>query len=313
MKKILLLLLCACSLAQASTNQLSVKGDKHFPNVYYNKKTFPTGLFNEEKISHIPEAYLKNIVVAWDLNGVIFRKEYSVAANIYQLAVTDGHGWAYTFKTLASFGKLWRYKIQLKKQDDPRGYVWDAMFRTLETSTEGKKFADLLRRFSQQANVLNYDTVAILQELFAHGHRNVILSNMGAGPVELQINLLKQLLKKDAINKTNVKNIYKQMTQDQINSTEFTINFLTNTQHNVIASAENNWLHKPMRNSYESCLEKNKLPKNKRTLTIFIDDKKRNITPALEDGLFDIAVLFTTPQNLRTVLKALGNGKLIIN
>ncbi len=313
MKKIVFLLLSTFSLTELQAQKSIVKRDTCFSNAYYNANTFSKGLFNEEKTSQIPESYLENIVVAWDLNGVIFRKEYSIAANIYQLAVTDGHGWGYTFKTLASFGKLWRYKTQLKKQDDPRGYVWDAMFTTLETSIEGKKVADLLRRFSQQANLLNYETVAILQELSACGHRNVVLSNMGTGLVGLQVNLLKRLLEKDSINKTNINKIYKQMTQDQISSTEFTINFLTNTKHNVIASPENNWLHKPMRNSYASCLEKNKLPKNKRTLTIFVDDKKRNIPPALADGLFDIAVLFTTPQELRAFLDALGNGKLVIN
>jgi hypothetical protein len=297
MKKLLFLLLSTFSLTALQTQKSTIKQDESFPNVYYNASKFPEGLPCSGNLT----LCFRQVLVAWDLNGVIFKKEYSIPANLYQLAVTDGYGWVYTFKIVASFGKLWRYKTQLQKQGDPRGHVWDAMFETLETSDEGKKVAELLRRFSQQANVVNCETIAILQELAEHGHHNVVLSNMGTGLVHLQVNLLKRTLENDT------------MTAQQIHSTQFVLQFLTNPEHNVIASPENNWLHKPMRESYATCLQKNQLPHNQRTLTIFIDDKKRNIAPALANGLFDIAVLFTTAKDLRTFLDTLGNGKLITN
>ncbi len=299
MKKIFLLTLSTAFLfshasVYSSSKETVIGRDKNFPNVYYNANSFPEGLPYSGNL----ELYFRQILIAWDLNGVIFKKEYSILANIYQLAVTEGHGWLYTFKMFASFGKLWRHKMELQNQGDPCGYVWDAMFRTLETSDEGKKVADLLRKFSQQANVLNYDTVSILQELAAYGHHNVVLSNMGTGLVDLQVNLLKRTLEKNT------------MAEDQKIATHFALEFLTDTTHNVIASPENNWLHKPMQESYANCLQKNKLSHNRRTLTIFIDDKKSNIAPALANGLFDIAVLFTTPQDLRKLLNTFSNGQI---
>lgn len=285
----------------------SLAADKNFPNVYYNIKKFPQGLFDKTGKTLVPEYCLSHVLLSWDLNGVIFKKKYSITANLYQIAVTEKRGWSYAFKMLASFGKLWNYKRKLKKLHDPRGYVWDAMFKTLETSPAGKEFADLLRRFSQQANHLDYDMIALLQELSRNGHTNVVLSNMGEGLVQVNVNFLHRQLEKGILR------------PEQQTATQFAITFLTNKGRNVIASEENNWLHKPMQKSYETCLMKNREYYQypvARNLTIFFDDKFSNIEAALADGLFDIAVYYNSSHDkgckkLRKFLERVSNGRLV--
>lgn len=282
-----------------------IKRDSHFPTIYYNAEKFPQGLFDAHGKSQISDHFSSPALLAWDLNGVIFRKEYSITANLYQLAVTEDHGWMYTFKALASFGKLWRYKLHLKKQHDPRGYVWDAIFRTLENSEEGKQFATLLRKFSQQANVLDYDMIAILQELSAQGHRNTILSNMGEGLAQVNVNFLRRKLEKNIL------------TENQRTATQFAIDFLTHPT-NTIASPENNWLHKPMRESYQTCLQKHQGADKFYKVTLFVDDKFSNITAALDQGLFDIAIFYTNSADrkctkLRNFLYKISEGKLVLH
>ena len=280
----------------------SLAAEKHFPNVYYNIKKFPQGLFDKAGKTLVPEHRLSRVLLSWDLNGVIFRKKYSITANLYQIAVTEKRGWTYAFRMLASFGKLWNYKRKLKKLHDPRGYVWDAMFKTLETSSVGKEFADLLRRFSQQANHLDYDMIALLQELSANGHTNAVLSNMGEGLVQVNVHFLRRQLEKGIL------------TPEQQAATQFAITFLTNKGRNVIASEENNWLHKPMQKSYATCLVKNFDDQD--GLTIFFDDKFSNIEAALADGLFDVAVYFNGSHDkgckrLRKFLGHVSNGRLV--
>lgn len=287
----------------SSTKAAHMAADKQFPHVYYNTKKFPNGLFDKTGRTLLSEAQLSRVLLSWDLNGVIFRKEYSITANMYQIAVTEKRGWVYTFKMLASFGKLWNYKRQLKKAHDPRGYVWDAMFKTLETSPQGEDFADLLRRFSQQANILDYNMVALLQELSTHGHTNAVLSNMGKGLAQVNVNFLNRQLEKGSLS------------PEKQAATRFAISFLTDPSRNVIASESNGWLHKPMRKSYEECLSVNG-GHSSHSLTIFFDDKYSNIEAALADGLFDIAVYYNGSRDkeckqLRKFLNQLSHGKLV--
>ena len=307
MKKIFILFLpLGLFVAPVAVIAKHYAADTRFPNVYYNVKKFPKGLFGKDGKTLVSKQ-LSRVLLSWDLNGVIFRKEYSITANLYQIAVTEKKSWGYAIKMLYNFGKLYRYKLQLKRKGDPRGWVWDAVFRSLETSVEGKEFAALLRRFSQQANVLDYHMIALMQEISRNGHHNVVLSNMGEGLAAVNVSFLQTQLEKG------------NLSAERREATQFAINFLTNKGRNVIASAENNWLHKPMRESYQTCIAKNMWSHDSHhseSLTIFFDDKFSNITAAVEDGLFDIAVYYKSSgdkgcKKLRKFLGQISDGKIV--
>lgn len=270
---------------------LHVKQDKHFPSVYYNTHTFPQGLFTTHGKTLLAESNLMPALIAWDINGVLFKKEYSIPHLMYQLAVTEKYGWIFTFKALASFTRLMRYKKQLKQQHDPRGWVFEAMFKELEKSPREKQYVPLLRKFTTQVNRVNYTSIALLQDLETTGHTNVLLSNMGQGLI-------------DAI----VTSLEAQATHPILSSRKkealsFTITFISNSKRHVIAASPNKWLHKPLRKSYLTCIEKNQsFP---RQVRILLDDKVSNITAGLRDGLFDIGILFTNATEVRTIFKHL--------
>ncbi len=309
MKKVIFLWLSVISCAHLSASitlkkvkaqaKNHVQADRHYPHVYYNAQKFPQGLFNKEGKSLLPKLCFTNALIAWDLNGVIFKKEYYLPSLMYQLAVTEKYGWFFTFKAFTAFTKLMRHKQQLKQSNDPRGWVFDAMFQTLETSSaQEQRYAQLLRKFTEQVNVLNYQTVELIKELTTNGHTSVILSNMGQGLVDALINSLTRKLEKRTAGPKK---------REAIN---FIIEFLSDSQRHVIASAKNNWLHKPLRKSYRTCLNKNQ--SNDKQLKIILDDKLSNITAGLAEGLFDIGILFTTAQEVRTSLAYLSNGKLVL-
>ncbi len=276
-----------------------VQADQQFSHVYYNTQKFPQGLFDTQGKSNLPESYFTNVLIAWDLNGVIFKKDYSVPRLMYQLAVTEKYGWFFTSKAFMTFAKLMTYKKQLKQANDPRGWVFDAMFKTLETSPQGNQYAQLLQRFTEQVNVLNYQTVELIKELTDNGHTNVILSNMGQGLVNALINSLTR------------KGVEKTLSREKKEAIDFTIEFLSDSERHVIASAENNWLHKPLRKSYRTCLKKNE--SGSKQLKIIFDDKLENITAGLRDGLFDIGIVFTTPQEVRTFFSHVSDRRLVIS
>jgi hypothetical protein len=281
-------LLTAHPLATTFLSPTIIKASKQFPTVYYNAKKFPAGLFNKKGAVLISKADRATTLIAWDINGVLFKKEYSIPRFMYQLAVTEKYGWIVTFKALASFTNLMRYKKQLKKQHDPRGWVFEAMFQHLEKSPHEKKYVPLLRKFTTQVNRLNYPSVSLLQDLTKKGHTNVLLSNMGQGLVDAIV---------DSLHTQTQTKPLSPHTRDALN---FTINFISNSPHHVIAAAENNWLHKPLRKSYQACIEKNQ--SHPQQLKILLDDKLSNITAGLRDGLFDIGILFTTAAEVKIIL-----------
>lgn len=291
-KGLFLITICLLFTLQPSpTSEGLIKSDSQFINVYYNTNTFKDGLFDENRLSLIPEDRIPETLIAWDLNGVVFENRMStVPGNLRDFFTTNGY-----LKGITIFyilGKSFAYKNYLILNNDPRGHIWDAIFTSLETSIPGKETATLLRTFIQKTNYLNHATVDLLQELEEQGHINVVLSNMGKYMANTQIGLLekqKAALPEDAPEHDHYDYILKFLTQPT----------------NVIPSTENNWLHKPDYVCYQVCLELNTSKENPKRLTIFIDDKLSNVTAAVADGLFDIAIFFNGVDNLRTILKAL--------
>ena len=82
------------------------------------------------------------------------------------------------------------------------------------------------------------------------------------------------------------------------------IKILEDTAVRAIPTEENNWIHKTERAAYEAFLEK--IVPQRYTISIFIDDNPENIQAALESGLFDIGIVFTTAQELRSTLQEIG-------
>lgn len=296
MKKVIFLLL-TCLIFKATILQSKAIQDKTFPTVYYNNQSawagnvnkFPNGLFDKAGNSLLQDTDFQQVLVAWDLNKVVFDKQFKTSQYIKQ--TRKELGTAKTLSTAFSFGKLWAKKQLYKQKNDPRGYVWDGMFTTLETTPKGKKTAALLRKFAQDANHLDPHVAVIMEELSFTNHvQNAVLSNMGQGILDFQLELLKKQKLQASLDfhrKHLIQNI---------------ITFLSDAKHNLIASKENGWMHKPDYICYETFLKKHP----KKSLTIFVDDKLRNITAALEKGLFDIAIQYTTAQDLRKILYHLG-------
>ncbi len=285
--KLTLIIGCSfLSLQSSVPAESNVGQDKAFTNLYFSKKTFENGLFDKDKNSLVPEDRIPESLIAWDLNGVFFDKEYSLKDNIAELRAT--HGILKTAKLLFTFAGLATYKEYLKLKKDPRGFVWDAVFSTLS-----EEDARILRYFAQKANHLNPAIADILVSLKDNGHKSVVLSNMGQNLADAQIDLLDKHIatltdgtpKKDAA--------------------QTMLDVLT-CPTNVIASEANGWLHKPDYASYQSCLNKNPAKTNPNRLRIFVDDKMRNIAAALADGQFDIAVKYENAENLRAILAALS-------
>ena len=236
----------------------------------------------------------RDCVMGWDLNSVVFTKDTS-ARNIMRMlgSLRQQEGLWYVLWAGTRFGALWTEKKTLKRANDPRGFVWDAMFTdlagrgsTAAEQAENKKLANHLRTFSQQANSLHEGVADLLHGLNAAGHRNAVLSNMGQGLLDTQIE----------------KSFPADQREGLSDRDKYVLGFLEDSDHKVIASKDNNWLHKPDAKSYQTFLDKNP---DKNGQKIFIDDKRSNCEAALQHG-FDIAIVCRDQGALPTLLHDLN-------
>jgi len=286
--------------AAQAMQPMTVAQDQEEPTVFYNSSSIPEGIFKDGQ-SVIAAEKLAHTVTAWDLNGVVFDKKYSILENYRH--TFEKYGIGKTMYLTGLFGVIFAKKIYYKYMKYAEGFVWDAMFQ--EASDE--QTYSILRELALKSNNPDQVTATILQELHRGGHDNVVLSNMGQGLLDAQlahfvkkIETVTEKLANPDLSEDQRKNLLYQK-----KTLEYLQTFLTQ-KRNVVASKENGWLHKPDRESYQTCLNNLANVQPPHTLKIFIDDKIRNITAALEDGLFDIAILFTSPEELRRILHKLG-------
>lgn len=210
------------------------------------------------------QAQGKQACFAWDLNDVVFKKQirpYKLIKHIH-----NEQGLSQTPKLIYKFLKLWAKKRQLKKQNDSKGFSWDAMLA--EEAQTNPERAQFFRSLALQVNVLDVDMVKVMHQLSNNRHKHGILSNMGQHMLQVQIDNLK--------------------TQTTYNPQlkSFFLTFLEDTHSNIVSSEENNWISKPHKDMYQLFLQKNK---NRGEITIFIDDKLENIKAALANG-FDVGI-----------------------
>lgn len=221
----------------------------------------------------------KRACFGWDLNSVIFKKEIKICKLLrYSYKKNGIRG---TIKGFFTFGKLWLKKKKLKKQGNPKGFVWDAMFTDM--AKNDPQTASQIREFAQIANVLDLEMVTLMQQLSKSGHSHAILSNMGQGLLDTQV----QLLQNRKIDPT---------------THSYILNFLQDHKHKVISSETNGWMHKPDLKPYQAWLLKNK---KHGQITVFIDDKLENVLAAINNG-FDVAIHYKEgtmrPTNLNNIL-----------
>ncbi len=221
----------------------------------------------------------KKACCGWDLNSVVFKKEVKICKMIRYSYKKNGV--RRTAKGLFKFGKLWRKKKKLKRQGNPKGFVWDAMFTDM--ALKDPKTAGLIREFAQIANVLDLEMVSLMQRLSNHGHCHAVLSNMGQGLLDTQVKLLQAQQSKNPV------------------AYNYILTFLQDHEHKIIASEANGWMHKPNMPIYQAWLLKNK---KRGQITIFIDDKLENVLAAVKYG-FDVAIHYKKgmrPADLEKIL-----------
>jgi hypothetical protein len=232
---------------------------------------------------NVSQAQDKQVCFGWDLNSVVFEKKVRICKMLSYARKKKGT--KKTIKALYKFLKLRKLKKKLKKQKNPHGFAWDAMLSRL--AKKDPKTADFLRDFIQKANILDVRMVNLMQRLSHHGHVHGVLSNMGQGLLDAQIEHLKEKqAKKPTVSK-------------------FVLNFLQDHDHKVIADQKNNWMQKPDGRMYKTFLDKN-AERRKDKITIFIDDKLENVQGAIENG-FDIGIHYPKGSTSRQLEEILAN------
>ena len=284
----MLLLICALISSQKTLSE--IVQDSYKPALFYNTETFPEGIFDTSDNPSFSGKVFPHASLAWDLNNVVFSTTANTPKALWNLYQKYG-----LLKTMAFYQEVMKViskKSAYKKAGDPRGFVWNALFYDIQND----EFRKILFETTIEANTLHKPIIDLLKDLTLNLHQNIVLSNMGQDILNLQIDRLeKQLTEPLSSNDLSSKQV----------DTFFILNFLKNPL-NTVASQENGWLHKPDKASYETCLTKIKENKDtQNNLTIFIDDKRENVEAAVQNGLFDIAILYSNPEDLRDIFESL--------
>ncbi len=225
------------------------------------------------------QAQNKQACFGWDLNDVLFEKQIKPSTLFKHI-----HREAGILKTPQltwKFFKLWKKKNKLQKEGLAEGSSWDGLF-TLYGKNDPKTVV-FFRGFIRKINALDSRMVKLMEKLSHNGHTHGVLSNMGQNMLNVQIDHLKTVPTEDHGLKV------------------FFLDFLGYDKHNVIASPENNWITKPNPTMYQLFLEQNR---NCGQITIFIDDKLKNVQAAVTSG-FDVGIHYpigSTPAQLEKVL-----------
>ncbi len=290
MKKVLLVLLILVSTFPASTTGMQ---DSTYPTISYNNESFPEGLFDKEGISKLAT---EECLIAFDLNDVIFLRDYSVLVTEIKRAMKN-RGFRYGAKLATQLLKTTVCKYYLsyhyaKQIHDARAKVWDYYLESLLQDTrtaQEKERILLIRIIIQKLNVLNTPVIGMVQELQQQRHKIVALTNMGSEFLAIQLKLLKEKLTSQNLSEIQAARIA-------------TVIELLSNPSNMMPCPENNWCHKPLPEMYARFFEKNKTHTGH---FIFIDDNDENLRAALAAG-FHIVIKFTNPEELEEALQALG-------
>ena len=232
---------------------------------------------------HYTRCKKQGYVIAWDLNGVLFTKQFG-PVNVAVNAISR----AGVVSFVKKIKHLDRLKKQLNKEMNGKGepYRLDEHFIHVamrSTDKNAHQAVQFLRSMITEKDIVNRGVALIMYELQLCGCVQGVLSNIWKENLELQIRHIKQ-----------EKPHY-----------SYVIQLLTNEKLRVIPTDHNEWMHKPERLAYQTFLEKSSLYKQNK-MTIFIDDKKENVIASIDRGLFDVAIHFTNDKQLRRDLISLG-------
>lgn len=266
-----------------------IRQDHNLPTVFYNAQAFPEGLFDSNGQSRLSD---EGCFVAFDLNDVVFLRDYSVLwTEIKRISYEQGI-WAGLQIPYAFASCVIHKKYLCSYCKNPDGCLWDRYLDSLLQKAQTEKNKDLIRTLRliiQKLNTLNMPVIAALQTLNQRGHTTAALTNMGIHFLTIQKDLLLQKLQNG------------DLPEQERNAIKTTFDLLAN-ERTVMPCPENGWCLKPDPEMYQNCLDKNR---DHTGYFIFVDDKLSNTQAALRNG-FQLVILFTNAQEFTKTLRALG-------
>lgn len=209
----------------------------------------------------------KKIVIAWDLNDVVFTVNKSQIAKHVLLP------WKWKKACRIAAYQMWRSSARQNGQDE--GHVLEAMIEKENPDNRMKQY--YCHAMGTKILKANQPVVSLLRQLKAKGHTNSILSNMGTTIWDYCLG----------------NNTY--------------LSPLFDLPNRCVAHKKPNgrWYYKPQKEYYDLFVQKNK--KDNNTIIVFIDDDARatHISTALQNGI-DVAIKFSNVNQLEKDFRSLG-------
>ncbi len=232
----------------------------------------------------------KKILIAWDLNNVVFTKKFG--AKQFMQAAFGKFGIVGGASGLSQLLAIRKKLNKDRKKENLKPLAWEhLMYHLLRSANPDQEIhANFLQQCIEGPDSLDFQVASIMYELGACGCKQAVLSNMWESNLMVQIDMLHELIKTLDEGKQERAIVQK------------ALDILADTALGVIPTEENNWVHKTEKEIYELFLIKNNHSND--VLTIFIDDNRENIKAAVEYG-FDIGIVFTNAQALRVALENL--------
>ncbi len=262
----------------------------------YNKKTFPGGVFDKEGHSLITEKQSSSALFVWDLNGVILKVDSFFTKVKKMISICRQRGIWFTLVLLRDYYQVNSYmECQKENSKDSDKYVtcWPCAYQVIAQKNyphnQEKRDACVasLEWLYPQVNDLNKKVAIIVQQLDQEGFKNAICTNLSI------VSLLEQAF----VFERNERQISDEKQKKQYQW--MTAFFRRNTHY--APSLADDWFFKPNPEPYRIVLIKNP----GYALRVFVDDEKKNIGAAIENG-FDIAFYFKNAEQFLYEIKEMG-------
>ncbi len=289
-----------CSFLFFSQSSLAFNKNTRFYKNQVQKNVYFGPFYSQDKLK-------KNILIGWDLNNVVFTNIIGPAQ--FMKAAFERHGivnGAVGIKNFLSLKK--EMNRERRKKGLPPLDPEHLMYHLLRSyDPEKEACAYFLQSCIEGPDVVDMDIARIIYDFDQCGYKQAVLSNM------FESNLIIQI---DAVHKELVKSSLQVSNQDSSDNCYIFVpdnpksaclrkllSMLSNITTRVVPTEDNNWVHKREKEAYQLFLSLNKDSED--TLTVFIDDNRKNVEAAVAHG-FDVGIVYTNAKNLRRILKVLG-------